>query len=174
MEFISKQPDIKSSSVRAIHGLNAALSATVAWAVLGMALISLAIVILRKFGLGWVAMQETVVYLHATVFMLGAAHALRQERHARVDVFYAHFTARGKAWVDLFGALFLLMPMCGLLAWVSWDYVMVSWQLGERSQETGGIPAVFLLKSLIPLMAILLMLQGVAQAVACIGALRRQ
>jgi TRAP-type mannitol/chloroaromatic compound transport system permease small subunit len=138
----------------------------VAWLVLGVVLITFTVVLFRYvFNLGWIAMQESISYLHAAVFMLGAAYTLRHEGHVRVDIFYREASVRARAWVDLLGALFLLLPVCVFIIWASWDYVAVSWSLQEGSREAGGLAAVFLLKTLIPVMAFLLLLQGCAQAI---------
>ena len=85
--------------------------------------------------------------------MLAAAWTLREDGHVRVDIFYADAPPRRKALVDLLGALLLLLPFALVLAWLSLPYVARSWAILERSRETSGLPAVFLLKTLIPLFA---------------------
>ena len=136
------------------------------WLTLFMVLITFIVVILRYlFNVGWIALQESVIYLHVLVFMVGASYTLRHEGHVRVDIFYQRMTQRNKALVDLFGSLFLLMPMCVFILLESWEYVAISWSLLESSAESGGIPAVFLLKSVILLMASLVLMQGVSQAI---------
>ena len=136
---------------------------TVAWLTLAMVLVTFAVVVLRyAFDTGWIAMQESVTYMHALVFMLGAAYTLRSDGHVRVDIFYRKLGARGRAWVDLLGALVLLLPMSVFIAWVGWDYVVSSWAVSEGSREAGGLPGVYLLKSLILLMPLLLALQGLS------------
>ena len=103
--------------------------------------------------------------------MLGAAYTLRFDGHVRVDIFYRDFSARHKALVDLLGSLFLLLPVCIFLLWSSWGYVASAWSLREGSGEAGGLPYVYLLKTLIPLSAFLLILQGIGQALASLGTL---
>lgn len=103
------------------------------------------------------------MYLHAAVFFLGCAHALRANEHVRVDIFYRQFSQRRKAWVDILGSLLLLLPVNIFILVVSWDYVMMSWRLLETSQEAGGLPLVFVLKSLLLLFALTMSLQGVAE-----------
>ncbi len=135
----------------------------IAWLTLGMVIVTFTVVILRYlFNVGWIAMQESITYMHALVFMLGAAYTLRHDGHVRVDIFYQKFTPRGRAWVDLLGTLLLLMPVTVFIAWVSWEYVATSWELLEGSRETGGLPGVYLLKTAIPLMAVLVLLQGLS------------
>jgi len=150
----------------AIDTLNEYIGRTIAWLTLAMVLLTFAVVVLRyAFNLGWIAMQETITWLHALVFMLGAAYTLKHNGHVRVDIFYSKLGIRGRAWVDLAGALLLLLPVAGFILWVSWDYVSSSWSLLEGSREQGGLPGVFLLKSAIPALSILLILQGLSQAI---------
>lgn len=137
----------------------------IAWLTLGMVIVTFAVVVLRYlFSSGSIAMQESITYMHALVFMLGAAYTLRHDGHVRVDIFYQKFGPRGRAWVDLLGTLLLLLPVTLFIAWVSWEYVAASWALKEGSPEAGGLPGVYLLKSAIPAMAILMVLQGLSLA----------
>jgi len=161
--------------VQKIDHINDLIGRSIAWFTLLMVLVTFLIVLLRyAFNLGWIAMQESVVYLHAVVFMLGAGYTLKQNKHVRVDIFYAKMSARNKAWVDLIGSLLLLMPFCIFIIVVSWNYVSLSWSLFESSRDAGGLPAVFLLKTTIPVMAGLVLLQGIAQAMRSILTLREQ
>lgn len=145
----------------------------IAWLTLVMVLVTFLVVVLRYgFNLGWIGLQESITYLHATVFMLGAAYTLRHEGHVRVDIFYQRLQPRGQAWVDLLGTLLLLWPMCLFIAIGSWDYVAVSWERLETSNEPGGLPFVYLLKSLLILMPALLMLQGLARILQSVQRLR--
>ena len=82
----------------------------------------------------------------------------------RVDIFYQQMSDKNKAKVDLFGTLFLLLPFAGFIVWISFDYVSNSWKLLEGSREAGGLPFVYILKTLIPLMAGLLFLQALSLA----------
>ncbi len=109
-------------------------------------------------------MQEAVSYLHAAVFMLGAAYTLKHDGHVRVDIVYRRLSYRGKALVYLLGTLLLLLPVCVYILTSSREYVAFSWSLREGSQEAGGLDAVYLLKTAIPVMAMLLLLQGIAIA----------
>ena len=150
------------------HALNRIAELTgriVSWLTLAMVLITFAVVLLRYvFETGSIAMQESVTYLHAVVFMLCAAYTLKHDAHVRVDIFYQRWSERTRAWVDLIGALLLLMPVCVFIFVSSLDYVAMSWSIQEGSQEAGGLDGVYLLKAVIPLMAALLLLQGCAQA----------
>lgn len=147
-----------------IDKFNRLIGRGVSVAVLLMTLITFLVVVLRYgFDTGWIALQESVMYLHAMLFMLGAAYTLREDGHVRVDVFYRSFSEKGKALVNLVGTLLLLFPTCIFILFMSWDYVSTSWRLLESSKEAGGLPLVFILKSLIPIFCVLIMLQGGAE-----------
>jgi TRAP-type mannitol/chloroaromatic compound transport system permease small subunit len=135
-----------------------------AWLALAMAVVTAAVVFLR-YGLntGSIATQEAVTYMHGCLFMLGGAYALKHGAHVRVDIFYRNFSPRARAWVNSLGGIVFLMPLCAFIGFSSFNYVAESWAIRETSPEPGGIPAVFLLKSLIPLMAFNLFLQGLAE-----------
>ncbi len=134
------------------------------WLTLLMVLVTFAVVMLRYlFNQGWIAMQESVTYMHAFVFMLAAAYTLKHDDHVRVDIFYRPLSARKKAWVNLLGALFLLLPVCLFILHISWEYVAASWELMEGSREAGGLDLVWLLKGIILVMPVLIALQGIAQ-----------
>jgi len=145
----------------------------VAWGTLLMVLITFAVVVLRyALDTGWIAMQESITYLHALVFMLGAAYTLKHHGHVRVDIFYQKFSRRGRAWVDLLGTLLLLFPLMGFIFWISWEYVVESWKVFEGSREAGGLPGVFLIKTLLLLMPVTMLLQGLALALRSWQAIR--
>jgi TRAP-type mannitol/chloroaromatic compound transport system permease small subunit len=142
----------------------------VAWLALALVLVTFSVVVLRYlFDIGSIALQESILYLHASLFLLGAAYTLKTDGHVRVDIIYRRLPARRRALIDLLGALFLLLPVCSFLLWVSWDYVATAWSLREGSRETGGLPYVYLLKTLIPVAAGLLILQGIAQALGSLA-----
>jgi TRAP-type mannitol/chloroaromatic compound transport system permease small subunit len=148
-----------------IDHLSAAIGRAVAWCLLFMVLAEFALVLMRYvLGVGSIWLQESVIYAHASLFMLAAAWTLAAGGHVRVDIFYADAAPRTKALVDLFGALLLLLPFALAVIFLSFPYVARSWAILEGSRETSGLPAVFLLKTLIPLFAMLLALQGIAQA----------
>jgi TRAP-type mannitol/chloroaromatic compound transport system permease small subunit len=157
-----------------IDRLNAVIGRTAAWASLFIVLVQFVVVLLRYLlGVGSIWLSESIIYAHATMFMLAAAWTLRDGGHVRVDVFYAEASARTKAWVDLLGAVFLLLPFMLVLLWYSVPYVGRSWTILERSREASGIPAIFLLRTLIPLFALMMALQGVAQAIRAARGLKR-
>ena len=134
------------------------------WFTLAMVLVQSLVVALRYgFDGGSLALQDAVVYLHGAAFMLGLAYALQAGAHVRVDVFYRTLSARGKAWVDAVGCLIFLLPLCTFIGVGSWQFAANSWAVWESSASADGLGGVFLLKSLMPLAAATLALQGVAQ-----------
>jgi TRAP-type mannitol/chloroaromatic compound transport system permease small subunit len=148
-----------------------------AWLTLVMTLVTFVVVVLRyAFDAGYIWIQESVTWMHALVFMLGAAYALRYEEHVRVDIFYRRMTPRGRAWVDAAGVILFLFPLCAYIAFESWDFVKASWAIREASRESGGLPYPFvpLLKSVLLVMPVLLALQGLSLLVRSVGLLRRR
>jgi TRAP-type mannitol/chloroaromatic compound transport system permease small subunit len=155
-----------------IDRLNTAVGRVASWCALFIVLIGFAVVLMRYvLGLGSIWLQESILYAHAALFLLAAAWTLKEGGHVRVDVFYASASPRTKALVDLCGALLLLLPFALALLWFAWPYVERSWAILERSRESSGLPLVFLLKTLIPVFAVLLALQGVAQIVRALAVL---
>jgi TRAP-type mannitol/chloroaromatic compound transport system permease small subunit len=149
-----------------IDRLNAAVGRAAAWACLFVVAVQFIVVLMRyALGIGSIWLSESIVYAHAAMFMLAAAWTLRDGGHVRVDVFYAEASPRRKAQIDLIGALLLLLPFMLVLLYLSIPYVARSWANFESSRETSGIPGVFLLKTLIPLFAVLMALQGISQAI---------
>lgn len=158
-----------ATAAHVISRFNDTLGRGIAWLALAMVLVQFAIVVMRYvFGLGSIFMQESVVYMHGLMFMLGAAYTLRHDGHVRVDIFYRDASPRAKALVDLAGVCGLLVPVCVVILIYSVPYVRSSWAVFEGSKETSGIQGVFLLKSVIILFTVLLLLQGVAVAARAI------
>lgn len=148
---------------------------TVRWLTGIMALLTVIVVVLRyAFGEGAIALQESITYAHGLVMMLGIAYTLKHDAHVRVDLFYGRLGPRGKARINLLGHCLFLIPVAATIFWTSLPYVQSSWRILEGSAEVGGIPAVFLLKTLIPIMAALLLLQGLAEIARLSLALRSE
>ncbi|WP_286265225.1 TRAP transporter small permease subunit [Thalassotalea atypica] len=151
-------------TIALIDALTEFLGRIIAWLTLVMVITMFAIVVLRYgFNIGWIAMQESVLYLHGIIFMLGAAYTLKADGHVRVDIFYHRFSAKQKAIVDLFGTILLLLPVTIFIFMISFDYVANSWHILEKSPEAGGLPFVYLGKSLLLVLAVTLALQGLAE-----------
>jgi TRAP-type mannitol/chloroaromatic compound transport system permease small subunit len=173
MSFAPKSFSPMNALADRIDRLTTGIGRAVAWLALVVVLLQFVLVVARYlFGLGSIWITETVIYGHATLFMLAAAWTLKAGGHVRVDVFYAEASPHAKAMIDLIGALLLLLPFAIVLVFLSLPYAARSWAILERSQESSGLPLVFLLKTLIPLFALLMALQGVAQAIRALAALR--
>jgi TRAP-type mannitol/chloroaromatic compound transport system permease small subunit len=155
-----------------IGRLISTIGKSVAWLTLAMICLTFVVVVMRYgFNQGWVWMQESVTYMHAMVFMLAAAWALQTDDHVRVDIFYRDSSPKRKAWVNLLGTLLFLAPVCVFLILISWNYVSNSWAVMETSREAGGLPLVYIQKSLILLLPALLLLQSVETVKASIRTL---
>lgn len=138
-----------------------------------MAFVTVLIVVLRyALNEGAIALQESVIYMHGLVFMLGIPYALKEGRHVRVDLIYARLTVRSRIYVDVAGHLLCLVPVCAFILYFSASYVLSSWRVLEGSPEVGGIQGIFLLKTLILIMPAALLCQGMAEAARGILALR--
>ncbi len=136
---------------------------TVSWLCLAMVVVTGVVVILRYlFDVGWIWLQESVTWMHASVFLLAAAYTLSLDEHVRVDVLYSGMSPRRQVIVDTLGTLFLLLPTCGWMVWTAWDYMLASWHVMESSQETGGLHGLFLLKTLIVVTPMLIGIEAVA------------
>ena len=141
-----------------------------------MVLVTAIIVVMRYvFDAGMIWMQESVIWMHAAVFMLGASYTLLHEEHVRVDIFYRKMSPRRQAVVDLVGVILFLLPVCGFLALAAYDFAAVSWSIHESSREPGGLPypMIPLLKSVVVIMPVLVALQGVSMMMRSLNILRR-
>lgn len=157
---------------RLVSAFNERIGRSVAWLALALVAVELAIVVMRYvFGLASLIMRESTLYLYAVLFLLAAGYAFRHDAHVRIDIVYERLGARGRAAVDLFGTVAFLVPFCGLIIWTSVPFVGNSWASLEGSVEGTGIPAVFLLKTVIPVFAVLLLLQGFANATRALATL---
>ncbi len=137
----------------------------VSWLSLALVVLSMLVVVLRYgFDIGSIGLQETVMYLHGALFMLGLGYTLACDEHVRVDIFYRGMAPQRRALVDLLGTLLLLLPTCALILGLSVSYVLASWQRLEGSADPGGLPLVYLLKTLLLVAPALLLVQGGAEA----------
>lgn len=147
----------------------------VAWLTFAMVLATVVIVVLRYvFDTGLLWLQESVTWMHGAVFMLGAAYTLQRDEHVRVDVFYRRLGPRGRGLVDCSGVLLFLVPTCIFLFLASWDYVRAAWAIREVSRDAGGLPYPFvpLLKSILLLMPVAVLLQGISMLLVAIRQIR--
>ena len=152
--------------IRLIDSLNESLGRWISWLALAMVLVMGLVVVLRyAFQVGSIALQESIIYLNALIFTFGAAYTLKQQGHVRVDVFYTRRSSRARGLIDLLGTGIFLTLTAGFIIWASWDYVAVSWRIREGSAESSGLPYVYLLKASLLVLPLLLIIQGVAEAI---------
>lgn len=157
--------------------ISAATGKAAAWLTLFMVVVTVIVVALRYvFDAGLIWLQESVTWMHAAVFMIGAAYTLLDEDHVRVDIFYRGLSPRGRGVVDLAGVLLFLLPLCGYLAWAGWDFAATSWSIHETSREPGGLPypAIPMMKSMVVAMPLIVALQGISILLRSVAALREQ
>lgn len=143
---------------------------TIRWLALAMVLVQFIIVVLRYvFGISDIALSESVLYMHGFLFMIGAGYTFLHDGHVRVDFFYQSVKPRTRDLIDLVGAVFFVIPSMAVFLWFTWPFIRSSWRILEGPQSVGGIPALFLLKSLIPAFCVLLMIQALAHALRALG-----
>ena len=157
------------SLINRINKFSDWLGRFVSWFVLAIVLITFIVVVMRYvFNSGSIFLQELITYFHNYVIMIGASYAFLKGAHVRVDIFYRPLSAKRKAWIDLLGFIFLLLPTCSFIFYIAWEYVAASWRIFEGSQEAGGVDARYLFKSTILLMPALMIMQGFAESLKAI------
>jgi len=133
---------------------------------LALVMIQLAVVVLRyTYGMSFTWLNELVIYAFAAMFMLGAAATLRDDGHVRVDILRPRFGADGRNWVELFGIYFFLFPICIRILTTGEQGLARAWALFEGSRESDGLPFLYLFKTLLPAFAVLMLAQGVSEAI---------
>lgn len=146
-----------------LDAINRNVGAGIRWFALLMVLIQFTVVVMRySLGFNSIAVNESVLYLHAALFMLGAGYTLLVDGHVRVDIFYAKAQPRCQALIDVFGHLFLLIPPMLVLLYWSWPSVYSAWKIKEGAISVGGIPATWVMKLLIPAFCLLLLVQSLS------------
>lgn len=149
--------------VRRLDAIAEFTGTSTAWLTLAMVLITSWVVLMRHaFGIGSIALQESVIYMHAAVFMLGSAYTLKRGGHVRVDIFHRRYSREGNAWIEILGGLLFTIPLMVFIGVSSWDFVAESWRIREASTDSGGLAWVYWLKALLPLMAVSVGLQACA------------
>lgn len=163
---MSDKPSFPLALAYLIDALNSWFGKACAWLTVFLVIGTAVVVVLRYgFGIGATALQEAVLYAHALVFMGAAAWVLQRNGHVRVDIFYQKFSGRRQALVEILGNVLFLLPVCLFLGWASWDYVSNAWSTLEASSESGGLKFVYLQKSIILVLVISLVLQGISNLI---------
>ncbi|WP_250656657.1 TRAP transporter small permease subunit [Alkalimarinus coralli] len=159
--------------IRHIDQFTEVIGRAVSWLNIAMVLLTCFTVVMRyAFNHSSIIAQESIMYCHAAIFLVASAYTLKHDEHVRVDIFYHRLSSRGKALVNLFGTLFLLLPVILFIGWSSWPYIVSSWQILETSQEAAGIPLVYLLKSLILIMVAVMLLQAISEILRSIAQIK--
>lgn len=144
----------------------------VSWLTVAMILITITLVGAHYFfNANSRIAQDAVLYMFGILFMVGVAYTLRHDNHVRVDIFYSKMSAHKRAWVDFLGTIIFLIPFCLVVFWLSLPLVLKSWAIAEGSKDA-GIPALFILKSFVLVMPVLLVLQGIANALQALNIIR--
>ncbi|MEO1400926.1 MAG: TRAP transporter small permease subunit [Cyanobacteria bacterium J06635_1] len=150
------------------------LSEAMGWLTLGLTLVMVAVgaynAIARYLGrfinvnLSSNLYIEVQWYLFSLIFLLGAGYVLKRNDHVRVDIFYTRLSRKGKAWVNLLGGIFLLLPLCLVILNYSLPSVINSWQILEKSSDPSGLPR-YPIKSAVIVAFFLLALQGISEII---------
>jgi TRAP-type mannitol/chloroaromatic compound transport system permease small subunit len=150
--------------IKLIDGFNEYIGICVSWLTTLMVLVVFYDTVMRyAFKKGNVAIQELEWHIFAVVFLLGAAYALKNGAHVRVDIIYTRLSVRTKAWIDFLGSIFFLIPFAILAIYSTQNFIANSWAVKEISPDPGGLPARYILKSMIPAGFVLLILQGTSE-----------
>ena len=161
-----------SKSLQVIDQFTESVGQAISWLNIAMVLLTCLTVVMRyAFNHSSIIAQESIMYLHATVFLVASAYTLKHDEHVRVDIFYHRLSPKGKATINLLGTILLLIPVITFIGWSSWPYITSSWSILETSQEAAGIPLVYLLKSLIIAMVAVMLLQALCEILRSIAVL---
>ena len=144
-----------------IDTINDRIGRGVSWATLLLVVVTFVDVVMRyTLNISFVFTQELEWHIFAFIFLMGAGYTLKIDGHVRVEVFYGKLGRKGRAWINLIGVLFFLIPSCIIFIKTSIPFVVKSFQVMEGSPDPGGIPFRFLLKACIPAGYALILIQG--------------
>ena len=170
----ANQTPVLDRYINFVNALNETIGRWLSWLLVGMTAVMLVIIFSASaLNRGWIWMSESVVYMHAILFMFAAAYTFLHDRHVRIDVFYRALSPRRRSWINLIGVLVLLAPTCAVILIYSFPYVASSWAVGETSPEGDGLPTLFLFKTCLLVLPTLLLLQGLAVAARAWQDIRR-
>jgi len=154
---------ILSNIARGIDILNEWIGRGVSWVTLGLVLVVFIDVVMRYLlNTSFVFTQELEWHLFAFIFLIGAGYTLLHDGHVRVDIIYQRLGFKGKAWLNLLGVIFFLIPGCLMVISTSFKFAYNSFSMLEGSPDPGGIPFRFILKGCITAGFFLLLLQGLS------------
>lgn len=154
-----------ASVVLRIDKMNETIGRWTSWLAVTLVVTTFVVTVLRYgFEVGWIWLQEFSVWMHGTIIMVAVGYTLLHDSHVRVDIFYRSASDRYKAWVNLLGVVFLLLPTVAVVWWVAWPYVLLSWERLEESRNAGGMHGLYIWKTTILVFCIVLALQGISMA----------
>jgi len=157
---------------RLIDSLNERVGRLATWLVLACVLISAANAVARYgFSFSSNAFLEIQWYLYSIVYLCAAGYALKHNAHVRIDLVAGHLSRRAQLWVDVFGGLFMLLPVCAIILWFGWSAFLESYRINEMSGDAGGL-ARWPIKFVVPLAFLLLAMQGVSETIKRVAILR--
>ena len=146
-----------------INKTNTRIGKSFAWLLLIMVILTCIIVVLRYlFNIGFIWMQELVRFCYAMVFLACAAYTLAEDEHVRVDIIYSNLSNKSKSIINIIGSIIFVIPVCLVIIYYSFNYVVNSWAQLEGSLEERGLHAVYILKSFIWIFAIMLIFQSLS------------
>ena len=161
--------------MNSLKSINEYIGRYISWLIIIMVIVQIIIVLARYiFGLGFIKLQELMIYMHGSLFTISAGYTLLYDEHVRVDSFYREATVRYKSLVNIFGTLFLLFPFILVTFLMSFPYVKRSWKILEGSPETSGLNATYLFKTALIIFPFLLLLQAIVIFTNSIKSLRNE
>lgn len=150
-------------SARYLDGIQNGIIQFTQWLVLLMTLMVSVVIVSRLFNIGSIALQESITYMHASALMMSLSYTALAGGHVRVDIFYRRYSPLNKAWTNLLGTCLFLLPFAVFLSFITWESAVQSWRIRESSNNPGGLPFIYILKSLPPLGGVLLTLHAVSE-----------
>lgn len=155
-----------NSSLNIVERISEKIGAITSWLAIILVIVVCYDVVARYlFNTSSVAIQELEWHIFAVLFLLGATYTLKHDKHVRVDIFYSRMSIKNKAWINLLGVLFFLIPFCSIVFVTSLGFVANSFNVLESSPDPGGLPARYMLKAVLPLSFLFLLAQGIAIAI---------
>lgn len=156
-----------------LDGINEWTGKTFAWSTTFMVWLIFGLVVMRYgFGMFSQKASELTTYFFAISFLLASGYAFKNENHVRVDLFYAKWSDKRKAWVNLIGGIFFLLPWCIVSCVVCFKYAKTSFLRGEMSDQPSGLPALYILKFILLIGFVLLLIQGISSIIKAIAVLK--
>lgn len=157
-----------------LKGINESVGKNISWIIIIMVVVQIIIVLARYvFGIGFIKLQELMIYMHGMLFTLASGYTLLHDEHVRVDVIYRESSLRYRSYINFFGSIFLLFPFIYILIKTSLPYVQRSWRILEGSPVTSGLNATYILKTVLIIFPLLLLIQAIALLIDSLKIIRK-